>query len=116
MDSIYQRRRPDWCVRSQSHRTIRLLIKLTQLVVKTESYKREILEKDIFINPDFIVSLVEHNKVLDYLKMENIDTNQESFSLIRYASGSKIEEMIVFGSTVEIMSTINKKGKGLLNG
>lgn len=96
-----------------------MLIQLQKLNIINEGFgKTNITLNKIYLNPTHIISVVDYNGAQEFLLREgNQEYKGKSFSLLRFATASKVEEMIVLGKSEQIYSKINPAGKkDLLNG
>lgn len=94
-----------------------MLLKLKQLVIENQGYKRSITPKNIYINSDTIISIVDYYGADNFLISESSKYSNDKFSLIRLSQGSKVEDIIAFGSAEKIYSEINSSqdNKRILN-
>lgn len=89
-----------------------MLIKLKTLVVENHGYKRQTFSKDIYINSDNIVSISDHPGIEKFLLEENLNQSGDKFSLIKVSFGSKLEEIIAYGTSANIFSLISESTRG----
>ena len=84
-----------------------MLLKLKQLVIENEGYKRNILPKNIYINSDTIISIVDYFGADNFLISESSKFSKDKFSLIKVSQGNSVQDIIAFGSAEKIYSQIN---------
>tara|TARA_R100001510_G_C7655530_1_gene214749 strand:+ start:3081 stop:3368 length:288 start_codon:yes stop_codon:yes gene_type:complete len=85
-----------------------MLLKLKQLVIENHGYKRNIIPKNIYINSDTIISIVDYHGADNFLISESSKYSNDKFSLIRLSQGNKVEDIIAFGSAEKIYSEISE--------
>ena len=83
-----------------------MLVSITRLDISNTGYERPAKLEKIFINTEKIISIVNYEKVKDFLLREGSDLSNSSFSLMKISSGAKSEEdLIVLGSPEQIVSS-----------
>ena len=95
-----------------------MLIQFEKLNIINEGFgKTNIILNKIYLNPSHIISVVDYHGAQEFLIREGkSDYKNKSFSLLKLANASKVEEVIVLGKSHEIFSKINPPTKkGLLN-
>jgi hypothetical protein len=93
-----------------------MLIKVKQLVVENNGYKRNITFKNIYINSTSIISIADYTGIRDFLLQEDPHLEQSAYSLIRVSQGNRAEDIIAFGTADSIYSELNRRpGSKLLN-
>ena len=95
-----------------------MLIRIKTLTVENNGYRRETFSRDIYINSDNIISIMDHPAIDDFLLTENLKHSGEKFCIVKLSHGNKSEDVIAFGTSAMIYSQISEqtKGKSLLNG
>jgi len=94
-----------------------MLIKVKQLIVENNGYKRNITFKNIYINSTSIISIADYDGVREFLLQEDPRLEQTAYSLIKVSQGNRAEDIIAFGTADSIYSELNKPvGSKLLNG
>jgi len=93
-----------------------MLIKISMLHVESNNYRRNVSFKDIYINTNSIVSVLDHEGMSEYLINENPEYLGYKFSLIKIDNGDHAEEIIALGDPETILhNVIAPDGKHLLN-
>jgi len=94
-----------------------MLLQVRKLVVENRGYKREIYSKNIFINTDNIVSIVDYEDLKNFLLSENSQFSNDKFSIIKVSHGNTVEDIITFGTAEQIYSktSADNLGRRLLN-
>jgi hypothetical protein len=86
------------------------------LLVEGNNYRRNVSFKDIYINTNSIVSVLNHEGMSEYLVNENPEYSGYKFSLIKINNGSGAEEIIALGDPETILhSVIAPSERHLLN-
>lgn len=93
-----------------------MLRKILRLNIANDGFKRQISLENIYINLDNIVSISDYSGIKNFLESENSELRGCNFSLIKYTSGTTVEDLIVKGKASEIMEDFSSKQKELLNG
>tara|TARA_Y100000114_G_scaffold157118_1_gene187182 strand:+ start:2410 stop:2700 length:291 start_codon:yes stop_codon:yes gene_type:complete len=88
---------------------LKLLVKIKQLLVENNGYKRDLLKKDIFINSDKVVSISDYHAIEEFILSENLDLKNEKFSLVKISEGQSVNSIIAFGTAEEITKNFIKK-------
>ena len=92
-----------------------MLVELKKLNIINDGYNRKVSLDKMYVNTDHIISITDYVNINGYLLSEEF--SKKSFSLLKIGNVSSIEEIIVFGTSEEIYSSINsKKEKRILNG
>ncbi len=86
-----------------------MLVKIKQLLVENNGYKRDLLKKDIFINSDKVVSISDYHAIEEFILSENLDLKNEKFSLVKISEGQSVNSIIAFGTAEEITKNFIKK-------
>ena len=94
-----------------------MLLQIRKLMIENKGYKREIYSKNIFINTNNIVSIVDYDDLDNFLLSEGSRFSSEKFSIIKVSHGSTVEDIITFGTAQQIYSKTsgNDTGQRLLN-
>mgnify|MGYP001230220147 CR=1 FL=1 len=83
-----------------------MLVSITKLNISNTGYERPAKLEKIFINTERIISIVNYEKIKDFLIREGNDLSDNSFSLMKISSGKQSEEdLIVLGSPEQIVSS-----------
>ena len=95
-----------------------MLLKIKQLIIENEGYKRRITARNIFVNSANIVSISDYHGATDFLLTEESTFSKEQFSLVKVSQGASATEIIAFGTAESIHSEINESltKKELLHG
>ncbi len=88
-----------------------MLVKIKQLVVENNGYKRNFLKKDIFINLHKVVSISDYHAMEEFLLSENTELKNKKFSLVKINEGGTTNSIIAFGTAEEITRNFSKKAE-----
>ena len=94
-----------------------MLLQIRRLMVENKGYRREIYSKNIFINTDNIVSIVDYEELQNFLLSENSQYSRDKFSIVKVSHGNTVEDIITFGTAQQIYSRTrgSDTGKQILN-
>jgi len=94
-----------------------VLLQIRTLMIENNGYKRDIYSKNIFINTDHVVSIVDYENLDNFLLSEQSSYSSEKFSIVKISHGNTVEDIITFGSAQQIYSKMNERqlGKRILN-
>ena len=94
-----------------------MLVEIKRLLIENDGYNRNVSLQRMYVNSDSIVSISDYQGAKNFLLRENSKLSSESFSLVKLSEGSRVEEIIAFGSADQLYKTIGKNatGKRLLN-
>tara|TARA_B100001094_G_scaffold246378_1_gene243026 strand:- start:1221 stop:1508 length:288 start_codon:yes stop_codon:yes gene_type:complete len=94
-----------------------MLIKLKTLLVENQGHKRTAISKQMYINTNNIISISDYPAIESFLIMEKMAHAGDNFCLVRVSLGSKIEDVIAFGTSAMVYSQISEQstGRKLLN-
>ena len=84
-----------------------MLVKFKQLVIESSGWNREVISKEIFINPSSVISVADYEALSAALMSENMISEDESFSLVKINQGNSSSEVILFGSAHLIAEMIS---------
>ena len=96
-----------------------MLVQLKKLNIVNEGFNRTSVSLDkVYINPSHIVSIRDYEGAREFLLREgNLSSENDRFSLLRISVANKVEEIIVLGTSEQVLSQIQKgPKKDLLNG
>ena len=86
-----------------------MLVKIKKLTIENEGYNRKIYVDNMYINLSNIVSITDYSGVNDFLLREGSEFVKDKFSLMKTCEGTKIEEVIVFGSAEQVYSSFKQE-------
>lgn len=89
-----------------------MLLKVKQLIIENNGYRRNVVSKNIYINSSSIVSIVDYEGAENFLLTEQSSFASDSFSLIKVNQGNTVRDVIAFGTADKIYSEISKATPG----
>ena len=95
-----------------------MLIEIKKLNILNDGYKRRVSLDRMYVNSDNIVSITDYPGATTFLIRENLGSSvsEGKYSLIRLNQGTKVEEIIAFGTAEELYKSLTRsEGKRLLN-
>ena len=86
-----------------------MLVELQKLKIANNGYSRSVSFDKIYVNIAHIVSIADCTSINDFLLSEG--HADKKYSLLNLSVGTKVEEIIVVGTSEEVYSRLNKTTK-----